>query len=92
MAMVSGNGKGQGSPSRRGSYIPMSEINVTPMVDVMLVLLVVFMISAYSAVKLDPRDVPWLFQSATSNTDRESHSFSLLWPSQLQYFMALEDV
>ena len=53
---------------------------------------VVFMISAYSAVKLDPRDVPWLFQSATSNTDRESHSFSLLWPSQLQYFMALEDV
>ena len=29
-----------------GSYRPMSEINVTPMVDVMLVLLVVFMITA----------------------------------------------
>jgi biopolymer transport protein TolR len=36
------NGRGR---SRRG-YTPMSEINVTPMVDVMLVLLVVFMITA----------------------------------------------
>ena len=31
---------------RRRSYRPMSEINVTPMVDVMLVLLVIFMITA----------------------------------------------
>jgi biopolymer transport protein TolR len=45
MAMMSGNG-GRGRRNRRGSYVPMSEINVTPMVDVMLVLLVVFMVSA----------------------------------------------
>ena len=45
MAMMSGNGGGRGR-RRRGSYVPMSEINVTPMVDVMLVLLVVFMVSA----------------------------------------------
>lgn len=32
--------------SRRKSMGPMSEINVTPMVDVMLVLLIVFMITA----------------------------------------------
>ena len=32
--------------SRRERHPPMSEINVTPMVDVMLVLLVVFMITA----------------------------------------------
>jgi biopolymer transport protein TolR len=32
--------------SRRKSFSPMSDINVTPMVDVMLVLLVVFMITA----------------------------------------------
>jgi len=32
--------------SRRGRRAPLSEINVTPMVDVMLVLLIIFMISA----------------------------------------------
>ncbi len=31
---------------RRRSFSPMSEINVTPMVDVMLVLLVIFMVTA----------------------------------------------
>ena len=31
---------------RRSSYQPMSEINVTPFVDVMLVLLIVFMVAA----------------------------------------------
>ncbi|MEC7234980.1 MAG: biopolymer transporter ExbD, partial [Pseudomonadota bacterium] len=31
---------------RRPRYQPMSEINVTPMVDVMLVLLIVFMVAA----------------------------------------------
>jgi biopolymer transport protein TolR len=43
MAMsVSSGGKGRG----RRTYRPMSEINVTPFVDVMLVLLVIFMITA----------------------------------------------
>ncbi len=31
---------------RRSSYAPMTEINVTPFVDVMLVLLIVFMVTA----------------------------------------------
>ena len=35
-----------GAGSSRGRYRPMAEINVTPFVDVMLVLLVVFMITA----------------------------------------------
>ena len=30
----------------RGSHTPMSEINVTPLVDVMLVLLIIFMVTA----------------------------------------------
>src|SRR5579859_6248610 len=30
----------------RGRYRPLSEINVTPMVDVMLVLLIIFMVTA----------------------------------------------
>ena len=35
-----------GLPSRRGRKQPMAEINVTPMVDVMLVLLIIFMVAA----------------------------------------------
>ncbi len=33
-------------PGRRGRRTPMAEINVTPMVDVMLVLLIIFMVTA----------------------------------------------
>jgi biopolymer transport protein TolR len=32
--------------NRRGRFAPMSEMNVTPMIDVMLVLLVIFMVTA----------------------------------------------
>jgi biopolymer transport protein TolR len=38
-----GGGRGRG---RRQRHMPMSEINVTPMVDVMLVLLIIFMVAA----------------------------------------------
>jgi biopolymer transport protein TolR len=38
-------GRGGGGRKRRG-YRPMAEINVTPLVDVMLVLLIVFMVTA----------------------------------------------
>jgi biopolymer transport protein TolR len=46
--MAGGLHNHQGGRGRRGGrrYAPMSEINVTPMVDVMLVLLIVFMIAA----------------------------------------------
>jgi biopolymer transport protein TolR len=39
-------GSGNGGRRRRRSARPMSEINVTPMVDVMLVLLIIFMVTA----------------------------------------------
>ena len=35
-----------GRGARRGKYQPLAEINVTPFVDVMLVLLIVFMVTA----------------------------------------------
>jgi biopolymer transport protein TolR len=38
-----GNGRRR---KRRSAYVPMHEINVTPFVDVMLVLLIVFMVTA----------------------------------------------
>ncbi len=44
-ASVTGGGRQSGS-GRRGRYRPMAEINVTPFVDVMLVLLIVFMVAA----------------------------------------------
>lgn len=41
-----------------GSYRPMAEINVTPMVDVMLVLLIVFMVAAPLLTAGVPIDLP----------------------------------
>jgi biopolymer transport protein TolR len=40
------NGGGGTRRRRRGRKAPMSEINITPMVDVMLVLLIIFMVAA----------------------------------------------
>jgi len=40
------SGGGRGGRRRRGSRVPLSEINVTPFVDVMLVLLIIFMVTA----------------------------------------------
>ncbi|WP_158802640.1 MULTISPECIES: protein TolR [unclassified Acidisoma] len=37
---------GMGGPRARGRYKPLAEINVTPLVDVMLVLLIIFMVTA----------------------------------------------
>ncbi|MCC7071827.1 MAG: ExbD/TolR family protein [Deltaproteobacteria bacterium] len=45
--------------SRSGGNVPMSEINVTPLVDVMLVLLIIFMVTApllQQGVKVDLPD------------------------------------
>jgi biopolymer transport protein TolR len=36
----------EGRGGRRGRYRPLADINVTPMVDVMLVLLIIFMVTA----------------------------------------------
>ena len=52
---LSRNGGGR---RRRGSYRPLSEINVTPFVDVMLVLLIVFMITAPLLTVGVPVDLP----------------------------------
>jgi biopolymer transport protein TolR len=56
MAMSTGNGGGRGT--RGTHYRPMAEINVTPFVDVMLVLLVVFMVTAPLLTVGVPVDLP----------------------------------
>ncbi|MBM3620215.1 MAG: protein TolR [Alphaproteobacteria bacterium] len=46
ISMSGGSGGMRGGRMRRRMYTPMSEINVTPFVDVMLVLLIIFMVAA----------------------------------------------
>ncbi len=62
MGMSTGSAGGGGRDARRGrrrrSHAPMSEINVTPMVDVMLVLLIIFMVSAPLLTVGVPIDLP----------------------------------
>jgi biopolymer transport protein TolR len=49
---------GNGGRQRRTAYRPISEINVTPFVDVMLVLLIVFMVTAPLLTVGVPVDLP----------------------------------
>jgi biopolymer transport protein TolR len=68
---VGPNGAGNGRPSYgRRSYRPMSEINVTPMVDVMLVLLIIFMVAAPLLTVGVPVDLPKT-SAATLNDQEE---------------------
>ncbi len=46
LASPGGGGGGRRGRRRRGAGKPMAEINVTPFVDVMLVLLIIFMVAA----------------------------------------------
>ena len=56
MAVTLSNPRGSSRPGSR--YRPMADINVTPLVDVMLVLLVVFMITAPLLTVGVPVDLP----------------------------------
>ncbi len=47
-----------GLNTRRGKRQPMADINITPMVDVMLVLLIIFMVTAPLLVTGVPVDLP----------------------------------
>jgi biopolymer transport protein TolR len=47
-----------GINTRRGKRQPMADINITPMVDVMLVLLIIFMVTAPLLVAGVPVDLP----------------------------------
>lgn len=55
MGMAVGNNGGGGDDAE---YRPISEINITPMVDVMLVLLIIFMVTAPLLVAGVPVDLP----------------------------------
>jgi biopolymer transport protein TolR len=77
------SGNGRNGVGGRGRYRPMSEINVTPLVDVMLVLLVVFMVTAPLLTVGVPVDLPQTAapplnepkEPLTISVDREGNIF-----------------
>ena len=73
---VSGGGRSRGRKSRRGGK-PMSDINVTPMVDVMLVLLIVFMVAAPLLTAGVPVDLPKADAAAIQTDDQKPVEVSI---------------
>ncbi len=73
MTGTAGNAVGKRRHRRHGV---MSEINVTPMVDVMLVLLIIFMVSAPLLTVGVPIDLPQT-QAKSINQDREPLTLSV---------------
>jgi biopolymer transport protein TolR len=72
MAMSLGSGRGtRGRGSRR---TPMAEINVTPFVDVMLVLLIIFMVTAPMLTAGVPVDLP---ESRANALDNEPQAITI---------------
>jgi biopolymer transport protein TolR len=69
-------GGGSGRHRRRRRPV-MSEINVTPMVDVMLVLLIVFMVSAPLLTVGVPIDLPQSQAKSLDQTDKEPLAISV---------------
>jgi biopolymer transport protein TolR len=68
--MKKGGGGGRRG-RRRGASAAMSEINVTPFVDVMLVLLIIFMVAAPMLTVGVPIKLPETAASAMPNEDEE---------------------
>lgn len=77
MATSSGGSGGRRRGRRRGGgNKPMSDINVTPMVDVMLVLLIVFMVAAPLMTVGVPIDLPQT-QAKQLNTEQKPITVSV---------------
>ncbi|SFR32490.1 Cell division and transport-associated protein TolR [Yoonia tamlensis] len=69
--MKSGGGSGRRRRRRSGGAKPMAEINITPFVDVMLVLLIIFMVAAPLMTVGVPVDLPKTAADALPGDDEE---------------------
>ncbi|MFA5582464.1 MAG: protein TolR [Paracoccaceae bacterium] len=82
--MAGGATQGRGSRrARRGGTRPMSEINVTPFVDVMLVLLIIFMVAAPLLTVGVPVELPRTAATALPTEAEEPLSITLTADGQL---------
>jgi biopolymer transport protein TolR len=77
MAMSGPSGGGGGRRGRGHRRTPMSEINVTPLVDVMLVLLIIFMITAPLLTAAVPIDLPDSRAKPLDTEEREPVQLSI---------------
>lgn len=75
MGMAAGGSAPQGDDDDAG-YRPMAEINITPMVDVMLVLLIIFMVAAPLLTVGVPIDLPET-QAKPMNSDTQPITVSV---------------
>ena len=78
------NGIAQSGHRRRRRHGIMSEINVTPMVDVMLVLLIIFMVSAPLLTVGVPIDLP---QSQAKSLDQDKQPLTVSVNLQGEVFL-----
>jgi biopolymer transport protein TolR len=78
------NGIAQSGHRRRRRHGIMSEINVTPMVDVMLVLLIIFMVSAPLLTVGVPIDLP---QSQAKSLDQDKDPLTVSVNQKGQVFL-----
>ncbi len=73
----SGGGGGRRGRHRRGRSAAMSEINVTPFVDVMLVLLIIFMVAAPLLTAGVPIELPDTAANALPTEEEEPLTISM---------------
>jgi biopolymer transport protein TolR len=85
MAMMAGGA----TRGRRGRRPVMSEINVTPMVDVMLVLLIIFMVSAPLLTAGVPIDLP---QTQAKGLDQDKEPLTLSVNDKGQVFLQSSEI
>ena len=90
MAMaVASKGGGGRRRGRRSKSAPMSEINVTPMVDVMLVLLIIFMVSAPLLTVGVPIDLP---QSQAKSLEQDKEPLTVSVTEKGQIFLQNSEI
>ena len=76
--VVKSSGGGGGRRRRRGRAAAMSEINVTPFVDVMLVLLIIFMVAAPMLTVGVPVELPKTAAAALPTEQEEPLTVSIM--------------
>ncbi len=87
-ANAAGKGAWQSRRSRRRGTHVMSEINVTPMVDVMLVLLIIFMVAAPLLTAGVPLDLP---QTQAKALDQDKEPLTISVNEKGQVFLMSSD-